>query len=134
VTLRCEKLDENWWIEIDKLRLNQILNNFLSNAIKYTPSGEIVFDCAIEREGIHLFVKDTGIGITDEKKEKVFGRFEKLDTFAQGTGLGLSICKALVNFKKGEIGFESTLGEGSYFWAWIPCKKSSQSGSKTNSN
>ena len=123
VTLRYVKLDDDWDIMLDNKRFSQVLNNFLSNAVKYTPSGEITFGCVMERGGIRLYVKDTGIGISEQNKVKVFHRFEKLDTFAQGTGLGLSICKAIVDLKNGDIGFESTLGEGSYFWIWIPCEK-----------
>lgn len=67
-------------------------------------------------------MKDTGIGIADDKKGKVFQRFEKLDEFAQGTGLGLSICKAIAEAMGGKVGFESVHNEGSLFWAFLPCE------------
>lgn len=69
-----------------------------------------------------ILCKDSGIGIPDEKKNKVFHRFEKLDEFAQGTGLGLSICKAIAEAMGGNVGFESEYGKGSLFWALLPCE------------
>lgn len=100
----------------DKHRFIQIYTNFVTNAIKYTPKGEIVmgYECTPGR--VRLYVRDSGIGISDEKKNRIFGRFEKLDNFAQGTGLGLSICKAIADATGGEVGFESKLNEGSEFW------------------
>lgn len=102
--------------EFDKYRFIQIFTNFVTNAIKYTPRGEIVmgYECAPGR--IRLYVKDTGIGIPDKKKNRIFSRFEKLDNFAQGTGLGLSICKAIADATEGEVGFESEENVGSEFW------------------
>lgn len=100
----------------DKHRFIQIFTNFVTNAIKYTPQGEIVmgYECTPGR--VRLYVKDTGIGIPEEKKKRIFSRFEKLDNFAQGTGLGLSICKAIADATKGEIGFNSEVNVGSEFW------------------
>lgn len=109
-------------IHFDKKITSQLLNNFLSNAVKYTIEGEIEFGYYIQDNGIKIFVRDTGIGISEENKKKIFNRFEKVDNFAQGTGLGLSICKAIIDIINGEIGFESELNKGSYFWVWIPCK------------
>lgn len=109
-------------IYFDSNRTSQLLNNFLSNAVKYTTEGKIEFGFFVENGGIRIYVRDTGIGISEENKKRIFKRFEKVDNFAQGTGLGLSICKAMVEHVKGEIGFESELGKGSYFWAWFPCK------------
>ena len=71
-------------------------------------------------ENIRLYVRDTGIGIPEDKKDKVFHRFEKLDEFAQGTGLGLPICKSLIEQLGGRIGAESKTGKGSYFWFKLP--------------
>ena len=109
-------------VRLDKNRLAQILTNFVTNAIKYTSEGTIEMGYEKINESIHLYVRDTGIGIPEDKKDKVFHRFEKLDEFAQGTGLGLSICKAIVEACRGEIGFESEFNKGSLFWAVLPCQ------------
>ncbi len=108
-------------VRLDKNRIAQIMTNYVTNAIKYTPKGFIEMGYKAVDEGILLYVKDSGIGIPDEKKDKVFHRFEKLDEFAQGTGLGLSICKAIAESMGGKVGFESNYGEGSHFWAILPC-------------
>lgn len=100
----------------DKYRFMQIFTNFATNAIKYTPQGEIVmgYECMLGQ--VRIYVKDSGIGIPEEKKNRIFSRFEKLDTFAQGTGLGLSICKAIADATGGEVGFKSKANIGSEFW------------------
>ncbi|QIU96875.1 hybrid sensor histidine kinase/response regulator [Bacteroides faecium] len=108
-------------VKLDKKRFAQILTNYVTNAIKYTPEGTIEMGYEKVEDGIRIYVRDTGIGIPEDKKDKVFYRFEKLDEFAQGTGLGLSICKAIVEACEGSIGFESEYGKGSFFWAVLPC-------------
>jgi len=113
----------------DSNRMAQILTNFTTNAIKYTPEGHIKIGYRCLDNGIRLFVEDTGIGIAKDKQDRIFHRFEKLDDFAQGTGLGLSICKAICDAynakvkdgNEAKIGFESEEGKGSTFWVWIPC-------------
>ena len=124
---------ETCTVRLDKNRLAQILTNFVTNAIKYTSEGMI--EMGYEKVGgsIRLYVRDTGIGIPDDKKDKVFHRFEKLDEFAQGTGLGLSICKAIVEACRGEIGFESEFDKGSLFWAVLPCQFESVNSEPTSS-
>lgn len=107
-------------VKTDKIRIAQVWHNFMTNAIKYTVSGYIKMGYEYVNNGIRLYVEDTGIGIADEKKNKLFQRFEKLDSFAQGTGLGLSICKAISELDGGNVGFESTQGKGSLFWSWKP--------------
>lgn len=113
---------DNCQVILDRNRVAQILTNFVTNAIKYTPKGFIEMGYEKRDQGIYLYVKDTGIGIPEEKKSKVFHRFEKLDEFAQGTGLGLSICKAIAESMGGNIGFETKYGEGSLFWTLLPGK------------
>ncbi|MDD6210836.1 MAG: PAS domain S-box protein [Bacteroidales bacterium] len=108
-------------IKSDKSRLTQILTNYVTNSIKYTERGYIEMGYEHTGEAIRLYVRDSGIGISDDKRHRVFHRFEKLDEFAQGTGLGLSICKAIAETFGGSVGFDSHPGEGSVFWATIPC-------------
>lgn len=120
VTLRLISPYSKCVASFDKYRFIQIFTNFVTNAIKYTPSGEIVmgYECAPGQ--VRLYVKDTGIGIPEKKKNRIFSRFEKLDNFAQGTGLGLSICKAIADATGGEVGFESEENVGSEFW-YVAC-------------
>jgi len=107
-------------VNSDRSRIMQIVNNFISNATKYTKNGVIRFGYIEEDGGIKFFVEDTGIGISEDDKKRVFHRFEKLDVFAQGTGLGLSICKSVAEAVGGRVGFSSEKGKGSTFWAWLP--------------
>ena len=95
--------------------------NFLSNAVKCTRSGYIKMGYSIERGGIRVYVEDSGVGVPRELQDRLFGRFQKLNEFAQGTGLGLAMSKAIVEGAGGEIGCSSTPGVGSTFWAWVPC-------------
>lgn len=114
------------WIFLDRNRLKQVWMNFLTNAIKCTHSGHIKMGYSIENGGIKVYVEDSGVGIPFELQNRVFGRFQKLNEFAQGTGLGLAISRAIIEGAGGEIGFTSTPGEGSTFWAWVPCEISMQ--------
>lgn len=109
-------------IKSDRNRLMQILINFVTNAVKYTTTGFIEMGYEYTAPNLQLYVVDSGIGIPENKKHRVFHRFEKLDEFAQGTGLGLSICKAIVETFGGSIGFDTEEGKGSKFWALIPCE------------
>ena len=114
------------WIFLDRNRLKQVWMNYLTNAIKCTKSGHIKMGYGIERGGIRIYVEDSGVGIPVELQERVFGRFQKLNEFAQGTGLGLAISRAIIEGAGGEVGFTSTPDVGSTFWAWIPCEISIQ--------
>ena len=109
-------------VVLDPNRLKQVWMNFLTNAAKCTKAGYIKMGYSIERGGIRIYVEDSGVGIPYELQDRVFGRFQKLNDFAQGTGLGLAISKAIIEGAKGEIGFNSEPGVGSTFWAWIPCE------------
>ncbi|MGL5682193.1 MAG: ATP-binding protein [Marinifilaceae bacterium] len=112
-------------ITFDKKRLMQVLSNLLSNAYKYTTEGYITLKMKQEDNGIKILVKDTGKGIDTDKQVRVFGRFEKFDSFVQGTGLGLAISKGIMEALKGRIGFTSHKDVGSEFWIWIPCTSNS---------
>ncbi len=114
------------WIFLDRNRLKQVWMNFLTNAIKCTHAGHIKMGYSIENGGIRFYVEDSGVGIPLELQNRVFGRFQKLNEFAQGTGLGLAISRAIIEGAGGEIGFTSTPGIGSTFWAWVPCETSMQ--------
>lgn len=109
-------------VELDEKRIQQILSNFVTNAIKFTTKGYIQIGYVYVDRGIRIYCTDTGAGIPEEKRPLVFERFYKVDEFKQGTGLGLAICKAIVDAQHGEIGVDSTEGVGSTFWAWLPCK------------
>jgi signal transduction histidine kinase len=109
---------------LDKGRVQQVITNFVTNAVKYTHEGHIKVGYRYERHGIHLYCEDTGSGIPKEKQKIVFDRFVKLDEFVQGTGMGLAICKSIVERLGGEIGVESEgEGKGTTFWAWVPCER-----------
>lgn len=108
-------------VELDKLRIKQALNNFLSNALKNTIRGYVEVFYEIDKHCVRIGVKDTGRGIPQNMLEKIFERFEKVDSFAQGVGLGLSICKSIVDKMNGRIQVYSQLGLGTTFIAELPC-------------
>ena len=126
VEFQMDNSSPDCWIFLDRSRLKQVWMNYLTNAVKCTKSGYIKMGYSIEREGIRIYVEDSGVGIPEELQERVFGRFQKLNEFAQGTGLGLAISRAIIEGAGGEVGFTSTPGIGSTFWAWIPCEISTQ--------
>ena len=109
---------------IDKSRIQQVITNFVTNAVKYTHQGHIRVgyrpEVRQERQGLYVYCEDTGAGIPRDQLGRVFERFVKLNDYIQGTGLGLSICKAIIDKCGGEIGVDSEVGKGSTFWFWIP--------------
>lgn len=109
---------------LDKDRIQQVVTNFLTNAVKYTHEGHITVGYRLEqrdgRQGLYVYCEDTGTGIPAEKKHAIFERFVKLNEFVQGTGLGLAICKNIIECCNGQIDVDSQEGEGSTFWFWIP--------------
>ena len=109
-------------IEHDPMRIKQILNNFISNALKNTVQGHIEVYYETDTDGIRISVSDTGCGIPPDKLGMIFERFEKVDSFAQGAGLGLSICKSIVEKMNGVITVDSTMGVGSTFTVELPCR------------
>jgi PAS domain S-box-containing protein len=123
------RLEWNWplnelAIYTDPFRLKQILINLLSNAVKFTDEGEIILGIQEHPEGVYFYVKDSGIGIREEKQMVIFDRFmqghEAKTKLYGGTGLGLAISKNLTEILGGDIGVESKSGEGSKFWFILP--------------
>jgi signal transduction histidine kinase len=117
---------------LDDARIQQVITNFVTNAVKYTHEGHIKVGYRYDESGVrsqesgdlYIYCEDTGAGIPKEHQAKIFERFVKLNDFIQGTGLGLSICKAVADACHGEIGVESEgEGKGSTFWIRIPCEK-----------
>ena len=109
------------YLYTDKNRFTQVISNFINNALKFTQQGCITLGYKqVSHQKIKFYVRDTGMGIPEEKQKSIFERFVKLNTFVQGTGLGLSICKSIVSQMGGEIGVDSTEGIGSCFWFTHP--------------
>lgn len=128
VTFVKENPLESFVTTLDYGRIQQVITNFVTNAVKYTQEGHIKVGYQQEerqgKNGLYLYCEDTGAGIPKEDQEKVFERFVKLNDYVQGTGLGLSICKAIADAYQGEIGlFSEGQGHGSTFWMWIPCEE-----------
>ncbi len=128
--LRCQRplSDQEMIIRTDEQKLNSVLTNLVKNAIKYTHEGSVEFGYN-KRESnngvvLEFYVKDTGIGIPEDRQEAVFNRFEQADIedrFAyEGSGLGLTIAKSLVDLMGGEIWLESSVDKGSTFFFTIP--------------
>ena len=104
-------------IHVDRFRFTQVITNFINNAVKFTTKGHILLGAVYKKEEkeVHVFVEDTGKGMSEEAQKKVFERFFKVDEFAQGTGLGLSICQTIAERLEGRITLSSQEGKGSRF-------------------
>ena len=114
-------------VEGDEIRLSQVLNNFLSNAIKYSRKNkEVIVESSIEHKCLKIAVTDFGIGIKQEKLKNLFSRFYRVDDLSQefsGLGLGLYISAEIIRMHKGTYGVESEVGKGSTFWFKVPLKQ-----------
>ncbi|GCB35967.1 PAS domain-containing protein [Bacteroides faecalis] len=122
VTLFLDNQEADLMIEEDHNRIMQVITNFITNACKFTHSGEIRYGFEVREDHIYFYVKDTGIGVAQDKINQIFDRFVKLNSFAQGTGLGLAICRMIIEKIGGEIGAISDIGKGSTFYFTIPYK------------
>ena len=110
-------------ITTDPLRLKQVINNLINNAIKFTSKGAITLGYRQNNDQVSIFVKDTGTGIDEDKMNRIFERFYKGDNFVQGTGLGLAISHTIVEHLKGTITVTSEIGKGSHFTIQHPIKR-----------
>ncbi len=135
ITLELD-LDENIsFLQFDRLRIEQVLNNYVSNALKFTePGGKVTISSKLVKEkneltgeeimAVHVAVKDTGIGIPPEEQEKVFNKYEQTeagkDASLKGTGLGLAISKEIISLHNGRVWVESQPGKGSTFYFSLP--------------
>ncbi|MCF8304102.1 MAG: response regulator [Bacteroidales bacterium] len=128
IELRVQKDlgDKKAYIRSDKYRLMQIINNLVSNALKFTDEGYVKYGYRLKQKNLEFYVEDTGIGIRPEMQEKIFERFRQADLeitkIRGGTGLGLTITKNLVEIMGGKIWLESEKGKGSIFYFNIPYK------------
>mgnify|MGYP002623380949 CR=1 FL=1 len=121
VQLTTAFADDQLNIITDHNRFTEIVKHLLSNAVKFTSQGSITVGYDKPSSGrVHVWIRDTGKGISEENRKRVFERFFKVDEFIPGAGLGLSVCQTLVQSLGGEMGVESKLGEGSTFWFQIP--------------
>lgn len=121
ITVNEQIPEDDIMINSDSTRVAEILDQFINNALKFTVEGSVTVGCDPAKDGfVRIWVKDTGKGIPEEERGKVFDQFVKLDEFIPGTGLGLPICRATALMLGGRVGVDSKLGVGSTFWAELP--------------
>lgn len=120
VQLRFDKNAPSVWVRTDARRIVQVVSNFVNNAIKFTSKGSITLGYRKEQAHVKVWVSDTGIGIREEDRRRIFERFVKANDFQQGTGLGLTISKTIIETLGGTIGVDSTYGQGATFWFTLP--------------
>lgn len=127
VELLLKKPTEKIELYNDETRIKEVLINFITNACKYTKKGHIVLEYKKYHDNDIVFsVTDTGIGIAPENAEKIFERFEKIDTFVQGTGLGLNICKKIAEMMNGKVMVDTTYTDGARLLFIIPLSSNNE--------
>lgn len=118
--------DEQCDVLTDELKIRKVLSNMISNALKFTEKGHILFGYTVEANELKFFVEDTGIGIPEKFRPNLFNRFEKAEFIPgklyEGLGLGLSICKGNIDLMNGRIWVDSEAGKGSKFYFTVPYK------------
>ncbi|MEM9809573.1 MAG: PAS domain-containing sensor histidine kinase [Cyanobacteria bacterium P01_D01_bin.56] len=125
-----EGAKEQTWIVLDKKILQNVINNLMSNAIKYSPKGGTIYcSVVVTNDQLYLQVKDEGIGIPEEEQQHLFSRFFRAHNVEniQGTGLGLNIVKRYIDLMEGTITFESKAGVGTTFYITIPLQQTKNS-------
>lgn len=120
VKLIFDKEQPSIRLKTDPQRIMQVVSNFVNNAIKFTEKGSITISYKQEGKNLRVSVQDTGIGISEKDRMRIFERFIKINEFKQGTGLGLTISKTIIESLNGTIGVDSVKGSGSTFWFTLP--------------
>ena len=121
VTLSTQFPDSQLMLSSDVNKLREIVTNLLDNAVKFTQAGEITVGYEVlEGERVRIWVKDTGVGVSEADQKRIFDRFVKLNEYVPGTGLGLAVAKSHVESLGGSIGVDSRIDEGSTFWIILP--------------
>lgn len=120
VKLLFDKEQPSIRLKTDPQRVMQVVSNFVNNAIKFTEKGSIRISYKREGNNLRVSVQDTGIGISENDRKRIFERFIKINEFKQGTGLGLTISRTIIESLNGTIGVDSVKGSGSTFWFTLP--------------
>lgn len=122
VEMLCYKQEVDYQIHSCRNRIMQVLINLVNNSMKFTKEGSISigYNYLPDENLLQFFVRDTGIGIPEDKQKEIFERFVKLDPFVQGSGLGLSICEMIIHTIGGDIWVESEIGKWTCFWFTVP--------------
>lgn len=133
LVINPENFEQNYIVQTDKVRVRQVLTNLIENGFKYTEEGYIEFGFRISKaQALIFYVKDTGIGIPDDKKAKIFDRFSRVkpsdDKLHSGFGLGLSISRELVQLLEGKIWFQSEVDKGTTFYFSVPYNSIEETG------
>ena len=125
VELKLDLPEKETVIEVDPMRLKQVINNLINNAIKFTSQGSITLGYRLmeDHKMVEIYVKDTGAGIAEDKIKHIFERFYKANSFVKGVGLGLSICKTISEYMGGNIMVTSKVDIGTCFTIHLPLKQ-----------
>jgi signal transduction histidine kinase len=126
IRLQAEVCREELWVEADRIKLQRVMSNLVSNAIKFTESGGVTVSAEKSGDSLHIAVSDTGIGMSSSDLARVFDEFVQFGTSGnnarRGWGLGLAICRRLVDLAGGTISVESALNKGSVFTVQLPAR------------